>query len=313
MPFPFSDGKDLYVSAGDFVRKRPARAAVVFFRNLTAFGIRAAKDVALRILYDLLRRSIAAGSKQRGDAHLKKRLAEIAPDLSRQYTNFSVDTPYLVENVRSMHAFQIGLLQSAILLTQDPRVLVDIGDSAGTHAAYLKAMKPQLEVYSANLDPVAVAKIRAKGLKAELCRAEDLKMRADIFFSFEMLEHLTDPFSFLHRLSERGGCEHFVVTVPFVRRSRVGMHQLRHGRGAMNAENTHILELSPADWRLAFEFAGWRVVEEDIYLQYPTWHPLWLTKPLWRKVDFEGFYGAILAPAKSTYESWPASHFGRPS
>jgi len=62
----------------------------------------------------------------------------------------------------------------------------------------------------------------------------------------------------------------------------------------MSAENTHIFELSPEDLQLLFKFAGWSVVFERIYLQYPRKHWLRITKNYWRMFDFEGFYGVIL-------------------
>ncbi len=62
----------------------------------------------------------------------------------------------------------------------------------------------------------------------------------------------------------------------------------------MSAENTHIFELSPEDLQLLFKFAGWSVVFERIYLQYPKKHWLRITKRYWMMFDFEGFYGVIL-------------------
>jgi hypothetical protein len=52
--------------------------------------------------------------------------------------------------------------------------------------------------------------------------------------------------------------------------------------------------LSPTDWKLLFQHAGWQVVNEAIYRQYPFWSVWLLLKPLWKKLDFEGFYGVLL-------------------
>ena len=60
------------------------------------------------------------------------------------------------------------------------------------------------------------------------------------------------------------------------------------------AENTHIYELCPEDWKLIFTFSGWKVVYENIYYQYPRYGLFKFTKYLWKKKDFEGFYGVIL-------------------
>ena len=65
-------------------------------------------------------------------------------------------------------------------------------------------------------------------------------------------------------------CEHFVVTVPWQRRSRVGLYSARRpsDRG-YTAEYEHVFELSPEDWSLLFLQSGWRVVESCVWRQYP--------------------------------------------
>ena len=63
---------------------------------------------------------------------------------------------------------------------------------------------------SANLDSQAVEKIKARGLQAMLCRAEDLDpmdLKVDLFTSFEMVEHLHDPVRFFRRLAKKIECE----------------------------------------------------------------------------------------------------------
>lgn len=63
---------------------------------------------------------------------------------------------------------------------------------------------------SANLDPKAIERIRARGPKADLCRAEDLKLpeeKVDWLTSFEMVEHLHDPASFFRRFVTQFGSE----------------------------------------------------------------------------------------------------------
>jgi hypothetical protein len=156
-------------------------------------------------------------------------------------------------------------------------------------------------VVSVNLDPVAVEKVRAKGGDAVLARAEEIDLegvRPDLFMSFEMVEHLTDPIRFLHRLAERGSADHLLMTVPLSPVSRFGGADLRQPVSAMparfTAEEVHLFELCPADWLLLARFAGWRPVFERRYLQYPERAPLRLAAPLWRKLDFPGFWGVLL-------------------
>ena len=171
--------------------------------------------------------------------------------------------------------------------------------------------KKDLECIGVNLDPKAVEKIKARGLAAVNARAEDLPkhdIKADIFLCFEILEHLADPCNFLHSLSANTNAKYLVLTVPYVRHSRVGLHHIRDGRkGPVCAENTHILELSPEDWKLFARHSGWNIVKEKIYLQYPKKSLLRCTQPVWKKGDFEGFYGLILEKDdtwSSQYKDW---------
>jgi hypothetical protein len=287
------------------------------------------KALLKKAFFYTLLKSVRASNRARREAELKQRLIEVVPDIRSQYTGHTIahDDACKLERMRCLNAFQVGLAQRAMQLVGRPNLnVVDIGDSAGTHLLYIKALSSQaIATLSVNLDPVAVAKIRAKGLQAICCRAENLGehgIKADVFLSFQMLEHLLDPISFLRNLSEID-CEYFVVTVPYVARSRVGMRYVReHLPGNWSAEDVHIFELSPDDWDLIFRFAGWRVVHADRYLQYPPSGLLRLTRPLWRWYDFEGFYGVILEKdhtIASQYQSWvhrslmPQSVAGHPS
>lgn len=190
-------------------------------------------------------------------------------------------------------------------------VIVDIGDSAGTHLQYLTGLYSNIKCLSVNLDKEAVERIRAKGLNAVHARAEDLdqyNINVDIFLSFQVLEHIMNPCSFLHKLSEKTNTKYFVVTVPYVRKSRVGLHHIRRSASeTVKAENTHIFELSPEDWKLIVRHSGYDIVKERVYLQYPKRSFYRLTKYLWRRFDFEGFYGLILKRDNSwssKYSDW---------
>jgi hypothetical protein len=271
--------------------------------------IQANKSRLQPLLARLQRASIRSAVREQHLDRLSTRLAEIVPDLTSQYTTFSVDNDYLRIKTRALHAFQINLLIKAInyIPPKESIYVVDIGDSSGTHLIYLdsilkddmKYSSCNLEYLSVNLDPIAVEKISSKGIKAILCKAQDLyenyNIKADLVFSFEMLEHLYDPISFLNTLSEKSVSECFVLTVPYLSQSRVGLHHIRQGQNrVVYPENTHIFELSPHDWQLIFQQAGWKIVNDGIYRQYPSWSVWRLLKPLWKKLDFEGFYGVIL-------------------
>ena len=263
-------------------------------------------------------KSIRAALREQKLSPFYRQLAEIVPDITHQYTSFALDSEYLKTKVRALHSFQIALASEALQFIhsspEDTPTIVDIGDSAGTHLQYIKGLHQDrpLRCLSIDVSSEAVRRIKEKGLEAICARAEDLtslSIEADMFLSFEMLEHLMNPCGFLQGLSEKTNCKAFVVTVPYLARSRVGLHHIRHDQKRnVNPENTHIFELSREDWRLIFRHSGWAIQADKIYLQYPKrsiFRPLW--KRYWRHLDFEGFYGAILKPDKSwssLYDGW---------
>lgn len=262
------------------------------------------------IIEKILTLSLLKSNKNRKEVALKKRLSEIVPDLTNQYTTFKIDmnNKYISNKIRGQHTFQINLALKAIELIGSANKklnIVDIGDSSGTHLIYLNELLAERGIsartLSVNMDTIAVNKIKSKGLNAILGKAEELhlmtneNLRPDIFLLFEVLEHLFNPIDFLHNMATKSQCEYFAITVPYVRKSRVGFHQLRKNNNQnTHAENTHIFELSPDDWDIIFKFSGWEVVYRDRYTQYPNSFPLNLTKYYWRKTDFEGFYGIVL-------------------
>jgi hypothetical protein len=257
--------------------------------------------------------SVRAAAKEQKINKIAVHLSKVVPDLTKQYTTAKLETEVLRVRARLLHAFQISFTLKAIeyilRCKANPKsfFIVDVGDSSGTHLQYLKAILMQNKSYSSykfrylsvNIDPVAIEKIRSQGLDAVLCRAEELcekyNLKADLFLSFETLEHLHDPISFMDTISRHSISEYFVITVPYVAQSRVGLHHIRNQQHRdVYAENTHIFELTPSDWKLIFLHSGWEVIEEKIYRQYPL-KSIWIfTKPIWKKYDFEGFYGVIL-------------------
>ena len=281
------------------------------------------KSTLKMLIEKLLLKSLQFSSKQRGEQELRGELEEIVKDISNQYTTFTIapDNKYINTKLRCQHAFQMRLLLDAIekvgLQRQSTINIVDIGDSSGTHLTYLNSLAAarsfDVNSLSVNLDPVAVDKVKALGLDAVLCRAEEFHKLEngfvpDLFILFETLEHFFDPISFLRAMAVESPCEHIVLTVPFVKFSRVGMSHIRDGSSrTVMAENTHIFELCPEDWSLIFSFSGWEIIHEEKYTQYPKYHILSWTKCLWRKYDFDGFYGVVLKKHMATsdrYLSW---------
>jgi len=264
------------------------------------------KDFIKKIVFGVLLKALIISNKERKESELRKKLEKIVPDLTDQYSTFKLDmnNSYMVNKIRGQHSFQISIALKAIGLLKNKKDtinVVDIGDSSGTHLIYLNnLLKNKINTLSVNLDPVAVDKIKLKGLNALLCRAEELHLqekgiKTDIFLSYEMLEHLFNPIDFLHTMAVKSSCEYFVITVPYVHKSRVALTMVKNMlEGTFQAENTHVFEFSPEDWDLIFQFSGWEIVSRDKYTQYPRKFPFNLTKYLWRKIDVDGFYGVIL-------------------
>ncbi|MHC9543664.1 MAG: hypothetical protein AB9903_29480 [Vulcanimicrobiota bacterium] len=247
-------------------------------------------------------------------------LRSVAPDISDQEesTKDSFNSFYEFKR-RQLQAFQMNLvmarLQNEFQKNKDI-VIVDIGDSAGTHMLYLKKLTEgnwQINSLSVNLDPRAIRKIESKGLKAILCRAEELDLhdiKPDLFVSFQMLEHLHNPALFFYRLTRKSSCNKFVITVPFVRSSRIALNSIRNKTmQKVFAEDEHIFELSPDDWKLLLQHAGWKTLSTKVYYQYPK--NIFIISSLlslfWRITDYEGFLGLSLEKDETfsnLYQDW---------
>lgn len=262
--------------------------------------------------------SIKLALKESRRDKLVERLRSIEPDISRQYSHTTEFNDYWELKLRAQHAFQCSIMLKAIEGDScDKLTVVDIGDSAGTHMRYLSELvkdRFRLNTISVNLDPIAIEKIKSRGQEAILCRAEELNFEnngdINLFTTFQMVEHLHNPALFFRTLAKKSYCNRIVVTVPYVRISRVGLYSIRRRfQKPVFAEDEHIFELSPADWQLLMLHSGWKVIHSEIYYQYPRKIPLisQLLRIFWRETDFEGFLGFILEKDTSFsdyYQDW---------
>jgi len=256
--------------------------------------------------------------KQQGLGLLIDKLRAIEPDVSdQQSSGKEAFNDYWELKRRALQAFQCKLMLKVVEgIGKGKITVVDIGDSAGTHMLYLKELtkeKYEIESIGVNLDPRAIEKIKARGQKAILCRAEDLDLvgqSIDLFTSFEMVEHLHNPALFFRRLAKKAHGNRMLITVPYLGKSRVGLHNIRtQVKTPYFAENEHIFELSPEDWKLLLLHSGWKVSYDEIYYQYPVgWLIISrLLAVFWRKRDYEGFWGAVLekdTALSDLYQDW---------
>lgn len=289
------------------------------------------KQTILKIL-DKIRIYSIRKSLKKEDRELMEELELIVPDISDQYSNLKINSNYLRLNIRAMHCFQIKLMGEYIRLLiktssatpegSNKAVLnwFDIGDSSGNHILYIKKLfrsgvfGNRMNIMSINADYEACKKIRKKGLDAWMCTAErfarkiedgeyiglypivnNMLSNSPLFTLFEVLEHLENPIYLLRSLRKVQGSK-IIITVPFLRKSRIGLHALRRGKGVEDIEDCHIFELSKEDWGLLFQYCGLKIEYEEVYYQYPRKSPFgWLWKSFWQRFDYEGFYGAILS------------------
>jgi len=263
-------------------------------------------------------RSLQLAIKEQKLDKMLLRLREIEPDISHQEASTKKSfNQYWEFKRRGLQSFQCALMLEGLeRFSKRSLTVVDIGDSAGTHMLYLKELsrpKYEIDTIGVNLDPRAIEKIRARGQKAILCRAEELDLKdryIDMYTSFEMVEHLHNPSIFFRRLAKRSACNKMLITVPYLRQSRIGLHNIRHNyRKEVFAEDEHIFELSPFDWELLLLHSGWKVIQAKVYFQYPRNIPIisGLLANFWKKFDYEGFWGAILEKDTSfsdCYKDW---------
>ena len=258
------------------------------------------------VLFNLFKlNSLKSAAKEQNYKNTMTKLSEISSDYYDHYNHVKIEGEYWNFKVRALHAFQFDLTKKAIEIIQqhkgkDNLTIVDIGDSSGTHSNYIKKLiqNNKLKLLSVNLDPMAIEKIKQKGFEAILSKAEDLQkynINPDLFMSFQTIEHLNAPIPFLKSISQNTNCDFFLMTLPYLSESRVALEHIRNNSNEkVHAENIHIFELKPYDWKLIFKHTGWEVCYEKIFFQYPRKNPLRLLKSSWKKYDFEGFYGTIL-------------------
>ena len=169
------------------------------------------KELILKLYFKIMNWSINSACKEQNLCEIRKSLSDIVPNIGGQYTTVSFKNDYWINNIRTLHAFQIRIAKRAISLLDSAErpIVVDIGDSSGTHIKYLLDIfgSDNITALSVNLDLSAVEKIRKKNLMAIHSRAEllhkhpEFNKKANIFLSYEMLEHLFDPISFLNNMS----------------------------------------------------------------------------------------------------------------
>ncbi len=228
----------------------------------------------------------------------------IFPDFGQHYT-VPVDNVEVEQRIRLLMTAETIFVKKAIgkVIKRDGRCsYADVGDSDGSIRLLLNKYYNvnELSYVGINLQNSAVEKIRSKGLDAICADAlslGDQGVTYDIVSAFETLEHLSDPIGFLDGMKKVTN-ERLIVSVPFIRHSRIGLAYLSQKwlrqwpeDKKPTIENTHIFELSPKDWKNLFLHTGWKVDREWKLMMFPSNRPSRLIlQPFWRFVSFEGFW-----------------------
>jgi hypothetical protein len=224
----------------------------------------------------------------------------------REHFSAPVDDRETEVRIRFLVAAECAFVETeiaAVLAARGRCSYADIGDSDGSVRVIMEDRfgKASLSTLGINLQPGVVERMKQRGLDALCADAIEVGNRGqsyDVVSLFETMEHLPDPIGFLQKIAPVVG-HRLVLSVPFIRRSRVGLAYLRpdwpQGLPA-TIENVHIFELSPEDWRKLFAHAGWKVEREQVVRQFPAGGPLnWLLSAYWRYTSFEGFYFVSLS------------------
>ena len=108
---------------------------------------------------------------ENGYEELLEKLKKIVPDISNQEESEKESfNDYWELKRRALQAFQCSLMLKALeYFSGNNLMVVDIGDSAGTHMLYLKALTKErycIDTISVNLDPRGIEKSERRGLKA---------------------------------------------------------------------------------------------------------------------------------------------------
>jgi len=258
--------------------------------------------------YDRFRiSSIKQAVKQQ---NLKNILSVIsAYPIENHYGTSIINTAYIWYKVKALHAFQVSLINEALKNEYGTNVekIVDLGDSSGLHLLYTKEInldildKRDCSYVGVNIDGGALKKIEDKGFRAIYYDIEEAIFKyedfvdADYVFMFETLEHLNNPATVLRKIKEDINPKALIITVPFVRGSRVGIEKTSTGKINLTPEDVHIFELSPKDWGQLFTYAEWTIDYEQVYYQYKrNLMTNWFWRWYWEYFDYEGFIGYVL-------------------
>ncbi len=233
----------------------------------------------------------------------------------KEHFNIATNDPEAEARIRFLVAAEASFMEGEIahLLKMNKKCsYADIGDSDGSVRLIMEKIfgTERLETVGINLQPAVVERMKNKGLNAICEDAIDVGnrgVRYDVVSLFETIEHLSNPIGFLQKIAPVVD-ERLVLSVPYVRASRVGLHHIDADTFwnqdlPISVENVHFFELSPGDWDKLFKHSGWKIVRQKVYKQFPDSGPLkWILSAYWRYLSFEGFYFVSLAK-DDTYSS----------
>ena len=129
------------------------------------------KEFLKTFYFKILNLSLNSSAREHGLVKIRDDLIKALPNINDQYTSVDIDDDYKINNLRTLHAFQIKIAKRAISFLDNVLcpTIVDIGDSSGVHLQYLQNIyqRNKLRVLSVNIDPEAV-KNSCKGFECNL-------------------------------------------------------------------------------------------------------------------------------------------------
>lgn len=191
---------------------------------------------------------------------LKKLKLFESEDLSKHWAHHELKDPGLQNVVKGFIIDRISFIKECLSDDEIKKdFFIDIGDPSGI---FIKALNKT--GISANISPIAVKAVYAKGLESILCDTEKLPLKSnsiDHILFFEIFEHLTNPIITLHEL-QRVARKSVFLSIPYM--TNTNIHKSRYNPDWPIFEH-HVFEFNDEDFRKILSHTAFEVKNHRIY------------------------------------------------